>query len=109
MMVNQADKIRKENSTSVASSAHEEKYRKPKPTNLKPFRFRTDERGMFKEATLEEKAHAPLKEITLVITPGAKSTSKHQNVIQTKHWSSWSYLEEQTRIEFLVLHEVDAH
>ncbi|KAB2630960.1 hypothetical protein D8674_008479 [Pyrus ussuriensis x Pyrus communis] len=80
--INQADKIRKENSTSVASNADGEKYRKPKPTNLKPFRFRTDERGMFKEATLEEKAHAPLKEITLVMTPGAKSTSKHRNVIQ---------------------------
>ncbi|KAB2630956.1 hypothetical protein D8674_008475 [Pyrus ussuriensis x Pyrus communis] len=79
-VVNQADKIRKENSTSVASNAHGEKYRKPKPTNLKPFRFRTDR--MFKEATLEEKAHAPLKEITLVMTAGAKSTSKHQNVIQ---------------------------
>ncbi|XP_068344411.1 uncharacterized protein [Pyrus communis] len=81
-VVNQADKIQKENSTSVASNAHGEKYRKPRPTNLKPFRFRTDERGMFKEATLEKKAHAPLKEITLVMNPGAKSTSKHQNVIQ---------------------------
>ncbi|RXH91940.1 hypothetical protein DVH24_020963 [Malus domestica] len=69
--------IQKENSTSVASNAHGEKYRKPKPTNSKPFRFRTDERRMFKK-----KAHAPLKEITLVRTPGAKSTSKHQNVIQ---------------------------
>ena len=37
---------------------------------------------MLKEATSEKKVHAPLKEITLVGTPGAKSTSKHQNVIQ---------------------------
>ncbi|XP_050113589.1 uncharacterized protein LOC126591922 isoform X1 [Malus sylvestris] len=81
-VVNQADKIQKENSTYVASNAHGEKYRKPKPTNLMPFRFRTDERWMFKEATLEKKAHALLKEITLVRTPGAKSTSKHHNVIQ---------------------------
>ncbi|KAB2632621.1 LRR receptor-like serine/threonine-protein kinase [Pyrus ussuriensis x Pyrus communis] len=103
--VNQADKIQKENSTSVASNAHGE----PKPTNLKPFRFRTDERGMFKEATSEKKVHAPLKEIALVRTPGAKSTSKHQNVIHAKHWTSWSYLEEQTGMEFLVLHEVDVH
>ncbi|TQD92831.1 hypothetical protein C1H46_021540 [Malus baccata] len=81
-VVNQADKIQKENSTSVASNAHGEKYRKPKPTNPKPFRFRINERGMFKEATLEKKkTHAPLKEITLIRTPGAKSTSKHQNVI----------------------------
>ncbi|XP_048431663.1 uncharacterized protein LOC125473207 isoform X2 [Pyrus x bretschneideri] len=104
--VTQADKVQKENSTSVASNAHGEKYRKPKPTKPKPFRFRTDERGMFKEATLEKKVHAPLKEITLIRTPGAKSTSKHQNVIQAKHWSSWSYLEEQRRMGFLVLHEV---
>ncbi|XP_048432245.1 uncharacterized protein LOC125468138 isoform X4 [Pyrus x bretschneideri] len=77
LQVNQADKIQKENSTSVASNAHGE----PKPTNLKPFRFRSDERGMFKEATSDKKVHAPLKEIALVRTPGAKSTSKHQNVI----------------------------
>ncbi|XP_048432242.1 uncharacterized protein LOC125468138 isoform X1 [Pyrus x bretschneideri] len=129
LQVNQADKIQKENSTSVASNAHGE----PKPTNLKPFRFRSDERGMFKEATSDKKVHAPLKEIALVRTPGAKSTSKHQNVIhvylgaasalcvlfcdlfdesfnlQAKHWTSWSYLEEQTGMEFLVLHEVDVH
>ncbi|XP_068330716.1 uncharacterized protein [Pyrus communis] len=80
--INQADKIQKENSKSVASNAHGEKYRKPKPTNPKPFRLRTDERWMFKEATLEKKAHAPLKEITLVRTPGPKSTSKHQNVVK---------------------------
>ncbi|XP_048432243.1 uncharacterized protein LOC125468138 isoform X2 [Pyrus x bretschneideri] len=116
LQVNQADKIQKENSTSVASNAHGE----PKPTNLKPFRFRSDERGMFKEATSDKKVHAPLKEIALVRTPGAKSTSKHQNVIHVylgaasalcvaKHWTSWSYLEEQTGMEFLVLHEVDVH
>ncbi|CAN6544564.1 unnamed protein product [Malus baccata var. baccata] len=80
--VNQADKIQKENSTSVASNAKGVKYRKPKPTNPKPFRFRTDERGMLKEATLEKTVHAPLKEITLVRTPRAKSTSKHQKVLQ---------------------------
>ncbi|XP_068311065.1 uncharacterized protein [Pyrus communis] len=33
-------------------------------------------------ATLEKRAHAPLKEITLVRTPGANSTSKHHNVIK---------------------------
>ncbi|KAB2603733.1 hypothetical protein D8674_004738 [Pyrus ussuriensis x Pyrus communis] len=80
--VNQADKIPKESSTSAASNAQGVKYRKPKSTNPKPFRFRTNERGMLKEATSEKKVHAPLKEITLVGTPGAKSTSKHQNVIQ---------------------------
>ncbi|KAB2602687.1 hypothetical protein D8674_003692 [Pyrus ussuriensis x Pyrus communis] len=80
--VNQADKIPKESSTSAASNAQGVKYRKLKSTNPKPFRFRTNERGMLKEATSEKKVHAPLKEIALVGTPGAKSTSKHQNVIQ---------------------------
>ncbi|KAB2621533.1 LRR receptor-like serine/threonine-protein kinase [Pyrus ussuriensis x Pyrus communis] len=28
---------------------------------------------------------------------------------QAKHWSRWSYLEEQTRMQFLLLHEVDVH
>ncbi|XP_068311069.1 uncharacterized protein [Pyrus communis] len=37
---------------------------------------------MEEEATLEKRAHAPLKEITLVRTPGANSTSKHHNVIK---------------------------
>ncbi|RVX10357.1 hypothetical protein CK203_016109 [Vitis vinifera] len=41
---------------------------KPKPTNPKPFRLRTDERGILKEAKLERRLHglAPLKEITAV-------------------------------------------
>ncbi|KAM5549913.1 hypothetical protein ABKV19_001036 [Rosa sericea] len=77
-----AEKIPKENSTSAATSAQGVKYSKPKPTNPKPFRFRTDERGMLKEANLEKKVHAPLKEITLDSFP-EKSAKKHQNVIQT--------------------------
>ncbi|KAB2636295.1 3'-hydroxy-N-methyl-(S)-coclaurine 4'-O-methyltransferase-like [Pyrus ussuriensis x Pyrus communis] len=74
------NKIQKENSTSVASNAHGEKYRKPKPTNPKPFRFRTDVCETCCDQFLYP--HAPLKEITLVRTPGARSTSKHHNVIQ---------------------------
>ncbi|KAM1863139.1 uncharacterized protein LOC126586889 isoform X1 [Malus sylvestris] len=96
--VNQADKIPKERSTSAASNDQGVKYRKPKPTNPKPFRFRTDERGMLKEATSEKKVHALLKEITLVGTPGAKSTSKHQNVIQiTKNCLGQSERENDTQ------------
>ncbi|KAM1318199.1 hypothetical protein ACFX13_003493 [Malus domestica] len=96
--VNQADKIPKESSTSAASNDQGVKYRKPKPTNPKPFRFRTDERGMLKEATSEKKVHALLKEITLVGTPGAKSTSKHQNVIQiTKNCLGQSERENDTQ------------
>ncbi|PRQ22083.1 hypothetical protein RchiOBHm_Chr6g0246371 [Rosa chinensis] len=77
-----AEKIPKENSTSAPTNAQGVKYSKPKPTNPKPFRFRTDERGMLKEANSEKKVHAPLKEITLDSLP-EKSTKKHQNVIQT--------------------------
>ncbi|BFG42225.1 hypothetical protein CerSpe_284990 [Prunus speciosa] len=79
--VNQADKTKKESSTSAATNAQGMKNRKPKSTNPKPFRFRTDERGMLKEATSDKKVHAPLKEITLVKLPGAKPINK-QNVIQ---------------------------
>ncbi|KAF5760279.1 hypothetical protein HanXRQr2_Chr16g0751601 [Helianthus annuus] len=41
------------------------KCKKPKPTSIKPFRLRTDERGILKEAILEKKLHnpAPKKEI----------------------------------------------
>ncbi|KAH9611663.1 hypothetical protein KSS87_018623 [Heliosperma pusillum] len=37
---------------------HGVKYKKLKPTNPKPFRLRTDERGILKEATLERKANS---------------------------------------------------
>ncbi|KAI3774623.1 hypothetical protein L1987_49182 [Smallanthus sonchifolius] len=41
------------------------KCKKPKPTNIKPFRLRTDEREILKEAILERKLHftAPEKEV----------------------------------------------
>nr|XP_043626742.1 uncharacterized protein LOC122598205 [Erigeron canadensis] len=40
------------------------KCKKPKPTNIKPFRLRTDERGILREALLEKKLHvtAPAKD-----------------------------------------------
>ncbi|TYI37940.1 uncharacterized protein [Gossypium hirsutum] len=47
-------KTMKENSTAV-KGAQGMNYRKPKLTNPKPFRFRTDERGILKEANLEKK------------------------------------------------------
>lgn len=42
------------------------------------------ERGMLKEAILEKKVHAPLKEIRLERLPGERSTEKHQNAIQVR-------------------------
>ncbi|GAB4838380.1 hypothetical protein Ancab_027915 [Ancistrocladus abbreviatus] len=46
-------KTLKENSSSVGAQVG--KNRRPKPTNPKPFRLRTDERRILKEATLERK------------------------------------------------------
>ncbi|KAL4362476.1 hypothetical protein GQ457_04G000900 [Hibiscus cannabinus] len=75
------NKTTKENSTSD-KGALGMKYRKPKLTNPKPFRLRTDERGILKEANLEKKhLRAPLKEtITFPGSQGGNSLRKHQNV-----------------------------
>ncbi|XVE48655.1 hypothetical protein DITRI_Ditri01bG0019500 [Diplodiscus trichospermus] len=71
-----------ENSTSAVNGAQGMNYRKPKLTNPKPFRLRTDERGILREANLEKKhLQAPLKETTTF--PGSQSGKyrrKHQNV-----------------------------
>ncbi|XP_065869937.1 uncharacterized protein [Euphorbia lathyris] len=58
----------KENSAAPASNAQSLKLKKPKPTNPKPFRLRTDERGILKEATTEKKLGRmrPLSEIAAV-------------------------------------------
>nr|POE81090.1 hypothetical protein CFP56_62274 [Quercus suber] len=51
------------------------KYRKLKPTNPKPFRLRTDERGILKEANSETKL-APLKEITTDPRPLVRNSER---------------------------------
>ncbi|KAF5951180.1 hypothetical protein HYC85_009124 [Camellia sinensis] len=79
------------------------KYKKPKPTNPKPFRLRTDERGILKEANLERTIQAlvphkeiveanlerkmqalvPHKEIVVASTlPSRRLHKKHANEIQ---------------------------
>ncbi|KAE8668357.1 Proline iminopeptidase isoform 1 [Hibiscus syriacus] len=75
------NKTMKENST-ADKGALGMKYRKPKLTNPKPFRLRTDERGILKEANLEKKhLQAPLKETaTFPGSQGGISLRKHQNV-----------------------------
>ncbi|KAK2447082.1 hypothetical protein QL285_006481 [Trifolium repens] len=55
------------------------KYRKLKPTNPKPFKFRTDERGILKEANLEKKITAPLKETTAKDGKAAIRKNKNKN------------------------------
>ncbi|KAL7206203.1 hypothetical protein ACSBR2_019001 [Camellia fascicularis] len=64
--VNQTqDKKLKEGLIVDTTGAQGVKYKKPKPTNPKPFRLRTDERGILKEANLERTMQAlvPHKEI----------------------------------------------
>ncbi|KAM3742589.1 hypothetical protein ACB098_07G079600 [Castanea mollissima] len=74
-------KTLKDSSISAATIAQGVKYRKPKPTNPKPFRLRTDERRILKEANLEKKL-APLKEITTAPRPLVRNSERmHQNVI----------------------------
>ncbi|KAJ7968365.1 Neurofilament heavy protein [Quillaja saponaria] len=73
----------KQKSISAATGAQVVKYRKPKPTNPMPFRLRTEERGILKEANMEKKLHAPLKEITSTVPQGGKAPiKKHQKVNQ---------------------------
>ncbi|TKY71564.1 isoleucine N-monooxygenase [Spatholobus suberectus] len=65
-------------STSTSTTSQVVKYRKLKPTNPKPFKLRTDERGILKEANLDRKISSPLKETT--VKGGGKAMRKHQNV-----------------------------
>ncbi|KAF7843068.1 protein split ends-like isoform X1 [Senna tora] len=64
----------KQKPTSNATGSQVVKYRKLKPTNPKPFKLRTDERGILKEANLEKKPLSPLKETT---AKGGKALRKH--------------------------------
>ncbi|KAK7328044.1 hypothetical protein VNO77_22139 [Canavalia gladiata] len=66
-------------STSTASQVV--KYRKLKPTNPKPFKLRTDERGILKEANLDKKNPSPLEESA--VKGGGKAMRKHQNKNET--------------------------
>ncbi|OMO92139.1 hypothetical protein COLO4_17832 [Corchorus olitorius] len=54
------------------------KYRRPKPTNPKPFRFRTDERGILKEANLERK-HQTVQKRTVPVPQKTKVPSLLDN------------------------------
>ncbi|KAJ1396577.1 hypothetical protein SESBI_32501 [Sesbania bispinosa] len=70
-------KTHKKSTSSTTTGSQVVKYRKLKPTNPKPFKLRTDERGILKEANLDRKIPSPLKE-----TPAkaGKAMRKHQNV-----------------------------
>ncbi|XP_061370115.1 uncharacterized protein LOC133312855 [Gastrolobium bilobum] len=60
-------------STLTSTGSQVVQYRKLKPTNPKPFKLRTDERGILKEANLDKKIPSPSAK-------GGKAIGKHQNV-----------------------------
>ncbi|XP_059647929.1 uncharacterized protein LOC132294181 [Cornus florida] len=74
------EKNLKEGLTTTGASAQEVKYRKPKTTHPKPFRLRTDERGILKEANFERKNHflAPQKEVAVVPKFSSGNSQKRQ-------------------------------
>ncbi|KAL7206192.1 hypothetical protein ACSBR2_018996 [Camellia fascicularis] len=79
------DRNLKEGLTVDATGAQGVKYKKPKPTNPKPFRLRTDERGILKEAKLERKMQALVPQTEIVaatMLPSRSLLKKHGNEIQ---------------------------
>ncbi|KAK4790182.1 hypothetical protein SAY86_017486 [Trapa natans] len=60
------------------------KYTKLRATNPKPFRLRTDERGVLKETNLEKKLLRPLEESSSTpgLTAGNLQARKHQNLLK---------------------------
>ncbi|CAI8591317.1 unnamed protein product [Vicia faba] len=66
-------------STPTTMGSQVVKYRKLKPTNPKPFKFRTDERGILKEANLEKKITSPLKDTTAKDDKAAIRKHKNKN------------------------------
>lgn len=76
-------KNKKDCFTSAITGAPNVKYRKPKPTNPKPFRLRTDERGILKEANMEGKIPTSQKEAaTVPRCLGGISQRSHGNGIK---------------------------
>ncbi|KAE9595042.1 hypothetical protein Lal_00041167 [Lupinus albus] len=75
-------------STSTLAGSQIVKYRKLKPTNPKPFKLRTDERGIHKEANLVKKDPLPLKETT---DKAGKLIRKHQNIRRASELDTDNY------------------
>ncbi|KAL7227488.1 hypothetical protein ACSBR1_022361 [Camellia fascicularis] len=86
------DKNLKEGLVVVATGgAQGVKYKKPKPTNPKPFRLRTDERGILKETKLEGRIQSlgPQKETkTVSILPGGILQKRPGNADNQKNRTS---------------------
>ncbi|XP_073225807.1 uncharacterized protein [Cicer arietinum] len=93
----QEDRKTHKKSTSTTTGSQVVKYRKLKPTNPKPFKFRTDERGILKEANLEKRITSPLKETT---AKDGKAIRKHKNKNETclaqSHQDNYSSCDEKS-------------
>ncbi|XP_028801467.1 uncharacterized protein LOC114756693 [Neltuma alba] len=74
-------KTQKKPTSNATTGSQVVKYKKLKPTNPKPFKLRTDERGILKEANLEKKPLSPLKETA---TKGGNTMRKHHDLNQKK-------------------------
>ncbi|KAI8532556.1 hypothetical protein RHMOL_Rhmol11G0222900 [Rhododendron molle] len=72
----------KEGFTVAAAGAQGMKYKKPKPTNPKPFRLRTDERRILKEANLERRMQSIVPE-----NETAKVSMLPAGILQKRHGS----------------------
>ncbi|KAG5526204.1 hypothetical protein RHGRI_032470 [Rhododendron griersonianum] len=72
----------KEGVTGAATGAQGMKYKKPKPTNPKPFRLRTDERRILKEANLERRMQSIVPE-----NETAKVSTLPAGILQKRHGS----------------------
>ncbi|WVY92754.1 hypothetical protein V8G54_031842 [Vigna mungo] len=72
------DDSRKTRKKSSSTTSPVVKYRKLKPTNPKPFKLRTDERGILKETNLDRKFLSPLKETA--VKGGGTAMGKDQIV-----------------------------
>ncbi|KAI9090913.1 hypothetical protein K1719_028398 [Acacia pycnantha] len=79
-------KTQKKPASNATTGSQVVKYRKLRPTNPKPFKLRTDERGILKEANLEKKPlETPLKEI---IAKGGKTMRKYHHLNQKNEQNS---------------------
>ncbi|KAJ4963136.1 hypothetical protein NE237_023075 [Protea cynaroides] len=73
---------------SASAATGTQKYKKPKPTNPKPFRLRTDERGILKEANLDSRRlhlRTPSKHLLTPSKENAKVQRLSTGTLQRRH------------------------
>ncbi|KAJ0963362.1 hypothetical protein J5N97_028484 [Dioscorea zingiberensis] len=110
---NTRDDLHSSNMNSLKQHPQRVKFKKMKPTNPKPFRLRTDERGILKEANLERKLqNSAQKKITHVAKQGDEIqqqtdttilkvvTSTHQSLATTNNSQCQKLEEQQKMVKF---------